>query len=505
LSEQPSDKRIGARTLRGAFWAYFSYVGGRLLILVATAILARLLTPKEFGIVGFALIFMALLETVKDLGLGQALVASRPENVYERADTVFVAGLGLGVLLTGIVAALSPLAAAFFDEPQLLGILPVLGLNFLIRSVGATHYALAQKEMLFRTRTIAEFSDVLVRGTVGVVLALAGAGVWSLVLGYVAGTTALVTALWVLVPWRPKLRLDRAQLPGLLKFGGALTGVDITSAITANADYIFVGKVLGPASLGVYTLAFRLPELAIVNVATVAGIVLFPAFANVDRDALAHAFTVSLRYLLMLCMPIAAGVALLAAPLVEVAFGDQWDGAVEPMQLLTLYAFAVTVGIPAGTAYKAVGRAGVLLKLAVPRTVMLVAGVAIFVSSGITAVAATHAVVAGLFSVIGIYIASRLLEVRLTRLLALGVAPLVATAAMSAVVVGVDWLIGSALATVIVAGLGGAAVYVGVLVLLAPDAVRDLRDKLRSAPSPAQAEQDQIDPLAVTRETDVIA
>ena len=493
MSEQPSDKRIGARTLRGAFWAYFSYVGGRLLILVATAILARLLTPKEFGIVGFALIFMALLETVKDLGLGQALVASRPETVSARADTVFVAGLGLGLLMTCIVAALAPLAAAFFDEPQLVGILPVLGLNFFIRSFGATHYSLAQKEMLFRTRTIAEFCDVLVRGTVGVVLALD-----------VAGTTALVIALWVLVPWRPKLRLDRSQLPGLLKFGGALTGVDITSAITANADYIFVGKVLGPASLGVYTLAFRLPELAIVNVATVAGIVLFPAFANVDRAALAHAFTVSLRYLLMLCMPIAAGVALLAAPLVEVAFGDQWDGAVEPMQLLTLYAFAVTVGIPAGTAYKAVGRAGVLLKLAVPRTIMLVAGVAIFVSSGITAVAATHAVVAGLFSIIGIYIASRLLDVRLTRLLALGVAPLVATAAMAAVVVGVDSLIDSALATVIVAGAAGAAVYLGVLVLLAPDAVRDLRDKLRSAPS-ARAEEDQIDPLAVTRETDVIA
>jgi PST family polysaccharide transporter len=504
LSEQSPDKRIGARTLRGAFWAYFSYVGGRLLILVATAILARLLTPKEFGIVGFALIFMALLETVKDLGLGQALVASRPEDVYERADTVFVAGLGLGLVMTGIVAAVSPLAAAFFDEPQLLGILPVLGLNFLIRSVGATHYSLAQKEMLFRTRTIAEFCDVLVRGTVGVVLALAGAGVWSLVIGYVAGTTALVTALWVLVPWRPKLRLDRSQLPGLLRFGGALTGVDITSAITANADYVFVGKVLGPASLGLYTLAFRLPELAIVNVATVAGIVLFPAFANVDRNALSHAYTQALRYLLMLCMPIAAGVALLAAPLVEVAFGPKWDGAVEPMQLLTLYAFAVTVGIPAGTAYKAVGRAGVLLKLAVPRTVMLVAGVAIFVSSGITAVAATHAVVAGLFSVIGILLASRLLGVRLSRLLSLGVAPLVATAAMSAVVVGVDSLLDSAPATVLVAGAAGAAVYLGVLMLLAPDAVRDLRDKLRAAPS-AQAEQDQIDPLAVTRETDVIA
>jgi lipopolysaccharide exporter len=504
MTEKPPDTRIGARTLRGAFWAYFSYVGGRLVILVATSILARLLTPEDFGIVGFALVFMALLETVKDLGLGQALVASRPQDVYERADTVFVAGVGLGVLMSAIVAAIAPLAADFFDEPKLLAIVPVLGLNFLIRSLGATHYALAQKEMRFRTRTIAEFSDVFVRGTVGVVLALTGAGVWSLVLGYVAGTIALVIALWILVPWRPRLRLDRRHLPGLLKFGGTLTGVDITAAITNNADYLFVGKVLGPAALGVYTLAFRLPELAIVNVATVAGLVLFPAFANVPRESLSHAYQVSLRYMLMVCMPLAAGVALLAAPLVELLFGSQWGGAVDPMRLLTVYAFAVTIGIPAGTAYKAVGRAGVLLKLAIPRTIMLVVGVWIFVHSGLTAVAATHAVVAGLFSVIGIALASRLLAVRGRDLLRLGAAPLVATAAMSVVVFAIDSLFDSALVSVLAGAAAGAAVYLAVLSMLARDAVDDLRTKLRSPQVPAEA-PGELDPLTVTRETDVIA
>ena len=174
------------------------------------------------------------------------------------------------------------------------------------------------------------------------------------------------------------------------------------------------------------------------------------------------------------------------------------------MRLLTIYAFAVTVGIPAGTAYKAVGRAGVLLKLAVPRTTMLVAGVWIFVSSGITAVAAVHAVVAGLFSVIGIYLASRLLGVGLSRLLRVGAAPLAATAGMAAVVIAIDALFDSAVLTVLVAGVAGAAVYVGLLRLLAPDAARDLREKMRAAPAPHEPPGEP-DPLVVTRETDVIA
>ena len=174
------------------------------------------------------------------------------------------------------------------------------------------------------------------------------------------------------------------------------------------------------------------------------------------------------------------------------------------MRLLTIYAFAVTVGIPAGTAYKAVGRAGVLLKLAVPRTTMLVAGVWIFVSNGLTAVAAVHAVVAGLFSVIGILLASRLLGVTLPRLLSVGAAPLAATAAMSAVLLGVNALLDSAVLTVLVGGVAGGAVYVGLLGLLAGDAVRDLRDKLRAAPPPDKRPGGP-DPLTVTHETDVIA
>src|SRR5215211_1850614 len=102
-TEEPS---IGARTVRGMFWAYGSFVAGRSLTLVSTAILARLLDPRDFGLVALALIFTALLETVADLGLSQALVVTREEEVRDRADTVFLASIGLGAVLTAVVAAL---------------------------------------------------------------------------------------------------------------------------------------------------------------------------------------------------------------------------------------------------------------------------------------------------------------------------------------------------------------------------------------------------------------
>lgn len=499
MTQPASDNRIGARAMRSVFWVYFSYVGGRLLGLVTFAALARLLTPREFGVVGFALVFMAVLDTIKDLGFADALVASRPDQVYKRANTVFAMGLGLGIVLSLIVVVSSPAVAGFFDESQLETLLPILGLNFAIRGLGSTHYALAQKEMKFQRRTVADFAEVLVRGVVGVALAVAGAGVWSLVFAYLAGTLALVIVVWVLIPWRPRLRVDRDEVKPMLRFGGALTGVDITAAIVANADYFFVGKVLGAYALGIYTLAFRLPELAIVNVAHVTGQVLFPAFANIDRAALGHAYTVALRYMLMLCMPLTVGMALLSEPLIHAVFGAKWDAAVGPMQLLAVYGFAVTVGIPAGTAYKAVGRADVLLKLAIPRTVLLVGAIAIFVSEGTTAVAGCQAAVAGLFSVIGILLASRLLSVPLRRMLRLAVVPLIASGAMAAVILGSDALLDDQWVTLVVAGLAGGAVYLAAIGLLAPDAVRDLRSKLRRTPEIETPDMTKV------RETDVIA
>src|SRR4051812_28622426 len=289
-TEAPSPTQsIGTRTLRGMLWAYGSYVGGRLLVLVATAILAHLLSPDDFGVVALALVFTGLLYALRDFGVTQALIVAPEEEVTARADSAFTFSVLLGVALSGIIAALSPLAASFFHEPQLNGLVPLLGLSLLVRSFGTTHYALAQRWLDFRSRTVGEFADVFIRGFASIGLAIAGLGAYSLALGYVIGELALSVTMWVLVPWRPRLRLQSRQLRPLLGFGGALAGVDVLAAIQSNVDYVFVGRVLGVGALGVYTLAFRLPDLIINNLTIVASMVLFPAFALVERGALRYA------------------------------------------------------------------------------------------------------------------------------------------------------------------------------------------------------------------------
>jgi lipopolysaccharide exporter len=494
---ESSSESIGARTMRGMFWAYGSFVGGRLLVLGSTVVLARLLAPEEFGLVALALIFTALLETVSDLGVGQALIISPDDELLTRAETAWVFSVGLGLALSVLTVLFSPAAATFFDEDGLAPMLAVLGTNFFVRSLGSTHYAIAQKRIDFRSRTAAEVADVTVRGLVSIALALSGLGAWSLIIGYLAGTATLSVVLWVMVPWRPSFRPRRADLRQLLGFGGTLSAVDVIAAVLANVDYLLIGRVLGTTALGLYTLAFRLPELLILNLSVVAGRVLFPALAAIDARRRVEAFVASFKYTLMVALPLAIGLAILAAPVTEIAFGDQWDRSVEPMRVLTVYALGVTIGIPAGAAYKAMGRADILLKLAIPRACLLIALIAVFVGDGIVAVAICQAVVAGLFSAIGVGVASRLLGTGLARLVQAAWPAIAASLVMAAVILAVSLLVEASAIRLAAAVVLGGTSYSAVLWLVAREDVLRLVRMARPGPAP--------DDIIRVRETDVVA
>jgi O-antigen/teichoic acid export membrane protein len=468
--EQPG---LGTRTLRGAAWAYGAYLGARAAALVATAILARLLDPSDFGLVALALVFITFADTISDLGLGDALVISSDEDEAERADTAFVLLTATGLGLTLLTVAVAPFAARFFDEPRLTPMMMVLGLNFVLRALGGTHFALAQRRIDFRSRTGAEVADAVVRGATGIALALAGLGAWSLVIGYLAGSLAMTIVLWALVPWRPRLGKPGRHTRSMLSFGGRITAVGVLFAVMQQVDYVFVGRVLGTAALGLYTIAYRLPELLIASLSVVAGQVLFPAFAVVDRDRLAAAFTRSVRFALMIGLPFSVGLIVLADPVVHVLFGDAWHGAVDAMRVLAAMTLVVPASMIAGVAIKSLGRADVLIRVSVPQTIALIAAIAVFVDQGIVAVAFCQLGVRLVFAALAVWIALRLVGVSLADLARASAPPVVAAAACGAVMLAAGAL-GSPVAELVVGAVAGAAVYCAVLWLMAADALREV-------------------------------
>ncbi|HWD11541.1 MAG TPA: lipopolysaccharide biosynthesis protein [Solirubrobacteraceae bacterium] len=466
---------LGTRTLRGMAWAYGAYVGGRVLVLVSTAILARLLTPKDFGVVALALVFTVFLEAVKDLGLGQALIVASDAEEPDRAQTVFAWSVVLGVALTILAAAISPLVASFFHQSQLKELLPVLALNFILRALGTTHYALARKHLNYRVRTVSEICEVSVRGVVGIALALAGAGAWSLVLGFVAGVLASTVALWLQVPFRPRMQLSRTHLRDLLRFGGVLSIVDVGAVIFYNTDYLFIGRVLGAASLGLYTIGFRIPELAILNVAHVAADVLFPAYSALDRGRLREGYIASLRYLTMLTVPLAAGLAVLARPVILVVFGHQWSGSISVTRAIAAYTLFATLAIPPGTVLKVTRRAWLMVGFSIPVIFILAGLLVIFTDQGILAVALATTALQATIAPMQATIVSRQLGLPLWASVRELIPPVLAAAAMAAALLGVNTWISTPVIALLVGVPLGAVVYLGVLWLLAAEQLRTLR------------------------------
>lgn len=491
---------IGTRTLRGMFWAYGSYVGGRLLSLVATAILARLLVPRDFGIVALALTFMAFLDLVQGAGVSQALVIGDEESLDERAQTGFVLNSVIGLALAGFAAALGPVAAGFFHQPRLAAVASVLGLNFVFLGLGATHAGLAQRSIDFRSRTVAELAEVIVRGFISVILALAGAGVWSLVIGYVVGTAAWTAALWILVPWRPQLRAPRQHAGTMLRFGGALTGVAVAGAFMAEFDNIVVGRVLGPVQLGYYSIATRLPMLVILNLSVVAGRVLFPAFASLDqRGELNRGLLAALRYTLIVTLPVTAFMIVFSEPLTVAAFGHQWRAAAGAMQVLCLWALMTTLGMIWGNGLQARARPGILLKLAIPQVAALVIGSLVFVNQGIVAVSWVQVTIAIAAQIAVVVVARGVFGLTAGAVLRAIAPPLLAAAVLAVALLVVHDLIAEPWPAIIVGGSVGALIYSALLLLLAPDTLRRLRELAFATSGRADIE---VDPL--TRAIDPI-
>jgi PST family polysaccharide transporter len=466
-----SGRSLATRTLRGAAWAYGSYAGARLLALGTTAILARLLDPKDFGLVAAALIFITFADTIADLGLGDALVISSDDDVEEQAETAFVSLVGLGVGLAAVIVALAPLASEFFHQPGLTPIMMVLGFNFVLRGLGGTHYALAQRTIDFRSRTAAELADVVARSAVGIGLAVAGFGAWSLVIGYLAGSLAMTVTLWLFVSWRPRLKPRRKHLSPMLRFGGTLSLVSLMTAAMGQIDYIFVGRVLGATALGIYTLAYRLPELVLASISAVASQVLFPAFASVARERLAEMVPRAVAYIAMIAVPLAIGIGVMAEPLVVTLFGEKWAGAAEAMTVLTLAALGTPASIIAGAACKAVGRADVLLKLSVPQFAVLTASIAIFVDKGIVAVAACQVGTRVVFMTIAVTLTTRIVGASVREILRQSLPALLAGAGLAAVLVAVQLTIDPDWLQLVVGGVAGAVVYAALMWLLGRELV----------------------------------
>ena len=425
---------LGRSSARGFLWTTLAWGSNRLVILGLTLILARLLTPEDFGLVTAALTIVAMLDAALDLGVGAAVVARQERGISDQTRTAFTLNLGLSVLITGCGVALSPLIAALFHAPSQAGLFALVFCYPLFRGAGQISDAVLKRDLQFRRRTLVDVVRAAVRVAVSLPLALGIGGAISIAAGIVASEFAAMLLLWILVPIRPATRLRGGSARSLLRFGGQVTVIRILGSFRSTFDYIIVGSMIGATALGFYGMAYKLPELLIENVLWIFSTIALPMYARArtaGTDVMLSALLRATRLLALYGLTVGTALAVVARDAVPVLFSDQWTPAVVPMMLISLSLGIMSIAWASGDLFSAVGRPGILIKLDVPATIAMAGAFLLAGRYGLVAVACVHLV----FNLV--YGLARMLLLRsVTRIpagsLARAVLPGVAVAAITA-------------------------------------------------------------------------
>ena len=357
---------IGLKAINGAAWAYGAFVSDKGLALITTIVLARVLTPEDFGLLAAALIIITFIEAFRDFGVRDALIYTR-DNVDLAADTTFWLSVVFGVFQLLVMLALAPLALHMIDDARIVPVLQVFSLTFIINSLGLTHEALLQKRLEFKGCYVADLLASGLKTVTAVGLILAGAEIWSIVAAHLVGSMVRTISRWLILDWRPKLRFAQDQARVLLQYGMHVFLVGLLGATAARFDQFLIATLLDQRQLAFFFIATRLPEMLLYQLNSVLTNVLFSIFSSIkdQRELLLSAFFRTLKYSALATMPVGAGLIAVAPDLIPVVFGSQWLTSIPLMQILSAAAVAMCLSWSAGDILKAQGRPDVVLKLTV--------------------------------------------------------------------------------------------------------------------------------------------
>lgn len=360
-------------TGRQAAWNYLIFVLSKSSTLIMTVVVARMLEPAEFGLFALTLLVVNLFDYVKDLGVGAALVQNRREwHVIARTGLTLSVAFGLSA--AALLAATAPLTARALGHPDLVAFIRVLAIGLAISAFSTIPAAWLRRSMNFQARLIPEALGALTKTGLTIGLAATGHGVWSLVYGQLAATVVMTVLYWVVARTYPRPALDRSVTRDLIRFGIPVTAVTLLAYAIYNVDYLAVGTRLGTDELGLYTLAYRLPELLVLNLCIVVSEVLFSALSGLqhDRGSLMGHYLQAVGVVVALTAPIGVGLAAAAGPVVATMYGGNYAGSAPILSVLAIYTVVYSASFHAGDVFKAIGRPGILTAINAGKLVVLI-------------------------------------------------------------------------------------------------------------------------------------
>jgi O-antigen/teichoic acid export membrane protein len=382
---------VARQAAGGALWVLLAFALSRLLAFGSNLILAKLLSPTEFGLVSFAMIAIGAFTLLQDLGTPAAIVYGR-RDVREVGGTALTINLAAAVALFALLAVGGPHLAQLEGDPAIGPIVTALALGLVISAIGSVQNAALVKELALRRKFLPDVVPLIVSGVVSIVMAIAGYGVWSLVAAYLVRALVATVMLWLLSPLRPWPRFQPMIARELLGYGQHMSLSAVLGFATMNVDRFIVGHFMGAAELGLYSMAFVIATMPCKAISELATKVVFPAYARLgdDREAVVRFMTRVMRITGLVSVPVGLVIAIPAPAYVPLLLNQRWAGMVVALQLLAVLGILQAIGYNFPAAYKALGRPSALWKFNLLKLVLVVPAWLAFVGGGIAAISAVQ-------------------------------------------------------------------------------------------------------------------
>jgi PST family polysaccharide transporter len=430
---------LAKSVMRGASWSAASRTGHLSLQFAVTVILARLLSPADFGVVAMATAVTSLVFIFGDLGTSAAVI-QKQQHSSQFLSTVFWMNVAFGLLVMLVMMAMAPLAAAFFREPRLTIILMVLSVSFPLMGLVVLQKALLEKSMRFDVLAKIETISTAAGSGVAIGIAYSGGGVWSLVLQPVISATAMSSLLWIHSEWRPTLALRVSEIKSIGAFSANLTGFQLVNYVARNADNIIIGRFLGSRELGYYALAYRILMFPIQHLSSVIVRVTLPAFAQIQADdaRFRRVYLRTIAAIGFITFPMMTFLFVVAKPLILDVFGEQWLSVVPVLLIFAPVGLVQSIVATVGAIYVVKGKTGLLFKWGVFSGSMAAVAFVVGLPWGIVGVAGCYALVSLVLAYPGMAIPLRLIGLTVRDCLIVLWRPLVCALVMAGCVWGIE-------------------------------------------------------------------
>lgn len=332
-----SEESLKHKTVKGASWSFIDSIAGQGITFLVGLVLARLLTPEEYGLIGIITIFIAVFTCIVDSGFSNALIRKNDAKDIDY-NTVFITNLALSVVLFGALYVSAPAISHFFNQPQLIPLLRVMGIIVIINAFAIIQRTILVKKVDFKTQTKVSLISSISSGVVGIGMALNGLGVWSLVGQQISRQFLNTAFLWVYSKWFPKFQFSIYSFKELFTFGWKLLVSSLIDTVWREIYQVVIGKCYTPVALGQYTRAQQFASIFSSNLTTVIQRVSFPVLSSVqdDKERLKSGYRRIIKVSMLITFALMLELAAVAKPLVLALIGEQWLPCVPFLQIICL-------------------------------------------------------------------------------------------------------------------------------------------------------------------------